>query len=81
MSGATATFSCHLWCQVIPQAENQLKILRQSNIHPTISTYAHVYGQKDYNVHPFVPIGMEKVVHDKSYLREKLLDTAEKEVF
>ena len=40
-----------------------------------------MYGQNDYSAHPFVPIGIEKLVHDKSYLREKLLDTAEKEVF
>ena len=27
--------------------------------------YAHVYGQHDYNAKPFVPIGMESLVHDK----------------
>ena len=42
VSGGAATFPQHLWCQAIPQAERQLMLLRQSNIHPTISTYAHV---------------------------------------
>ena len=46
-SGAAATFTRHLWCQAIPQAERQLVILHQSNIHPNISMYAHVYGQHD----------------------------------
>jgi hypothetical protein len=27
--------------------------------------YAHLYGQHNYNKHPFVPIGMEALVHDK----------------
>ncbi len=28
-----------------------------------MSAYAHLYGQHDYNKHPFVPIGMETLVH------------------
>jgi hypothetical protein len=35
-----------------------------------MSTYAHVYqGQHDYNKHPFVPIGMELLVHVKPHMR------------
>ena len=34
-------------------------------MNPKISAYAHVYGPHDYNVAPFVPIGMETLVHDK----------------
>ena len=30
LSGASAFFSEHLWCQVIPQADHQLLLLRQS---------------------------------------------------
>ena len=36
-----------------------------SNVNPKIYSYAHVYGQHDYNSEPFVPIGMEYLVHDK----------------
>ena len=32
---------------------------------PKISVYAHVYGSHDYNASPFVPIGMETLVHEK----------------
>ena len=31
LSGTTKSFLLHLWCQVIPQAEIQILILRQSN--------------------------------------------------
>jgi hypothetical protein len=32
-----------------------------------MSAYAHLYGQHDYNKHPFVPIGMEALIHDKPH--------------
>ena len=42
ISGTTATFPRHLWCQAIPQAERQLMLLRHTNTNPKIYTYAHV---------------------------------------
>ena len=65
LSGAASTFPLRLWCQVIPQTERQLLLLRQSNVNPKISSYAHLYGPHDYAALPFVPIGMETLVHDK----------------
>ena len=36
-----------------------------------MSAYAHVYqGQHDYNKHPFVPIGMELLVHIKPHKQQ-----------
>jgi hypothetical protein len=36
-----------------------------------MSAYAHVYqGQHDYNKHPFVPIGMELLVHVKPHKQQ-----------
>ena len=55
----------NLWCQAIPQAERQILLLRQSNVSPKISAYAHVYGPHNYDATPFVPIRMESLVHDK----------------
>ncbi len=55
----------HLLCQLLPQVKLQLLLLRQSRVNPNMSEYAHLYGQHDYNKHPFVPIGMEALVHDK----------------
>jgi hypothetical protein len=57
----------HLWCQLLPQVERQLLLLRQSQAHPNLSAYAHVYEHHDYNWHPFVPISMEALVHDKPH--------------
>ena len=37
---------------------------------PKISAYAHVYGAHNYNAAPFVPIGMESLVHDKPHRRK-----------
>ena len=65
LSGAASTFPLRLWCQVIPQTERQLLLLRQSNVNPKISSYAHLYGPHDYAALPVVPIGMETLVHDK----------------
>jgi hypothetical protein len=67
LSGCAPTFPLHLWCQLLPQVEQQLLLLRQSRLHPILSTYAHVYGHHDYNKHPFVPIGMEALVHNKPH--------------
>ena len=45
-------------------------LLRQTNVNPNVSTYAHVYGKHNYDIHPFVPIGMETLVHDKPHRRK-----------
>ncbi len=66
LSGCAPTFPLHLWCQLFPQVERQLLLLHQSWLHPNLSAYAHVYGHHDYNRHPFIPIGMVALVHDKN---------------
>jgi hypothetical protein len=67
LSGCAPTFPLHLWCQLHPQVEQQLLLLRQSQLHPNLSAYAHIYGHHDYNRHPFIPIGMEALIHDKPH--------------
>ena len=64
-SGTASTFPLHLWCQLLPQMEKQLHLLRQTNANPKVCTYTHLYGPHDYNAIPFVPIGIESMVHDK----------------
>ena len=44
MSGTAYSFPAYLWCKAIPQAEQQLLLLQQSNIKPKISAYTYVYG-------------------------------------
>ena len=65
MSGTAADLPVHICCLAIIQAERQLLLLRQSSVKPKFSAYAQIYGLHDYNAAPFVPIGMETLVHDK----------------
>ncbi len=67
LSGCAPTMLMHLWGQLLPQVELQLLLLRQSQVNPNMSAYAHLYGQHNYNKHPFVQIGMEALVHDKPH--------------
>ena len=68
LSGCAKSMPMHLWCQLLPQVERQLLLLWQSRVNPGMSAYAHVYqGQHDYSKHPFVPIGMEALVHEKPH--------------
>ena len=64
LSSAAPTFPLHLWCQVVPQAEKQLLLLRQSNVNKNISSHAHLYGNHEYSALPFVPIGVEAIIHE-----------------
>ena len=50
---------------MIPQAERQLLLLHQSKTNPKNSAYAHVYGPHNYDAPPFVPVGMETLIHNK----------------
>ena len=39
-------------------------------MNPQISAYTHVYGPQNYDAEPFVPIGMESLVHDNPRQRK-----------
>jgi hypothetical protein len=68
LSGCAKTMPMHLWCQLLPQVEWQLLLLRQSQVNPGMSAYAHVYqGQHNYSKYPSVTIGMESLVHIKPH--------------
>jgi hypothetical protein len=70
LSGCAKTMPMHLWCQLLPQVEQQILLLRQSQVNSGMLAYAHVYqGQHNYSKHPFVPIGMESLVHVKPHKR------------
>jgi hypothetical protein len=81
LSGCVPTFPLHLWCQLLPQVEQQLLLLQQSRLHPNLSTYAHIYGHHNYNKHPFVPIGLEALVHDKPHKHQTYAEHCKKAFF
>ena len=60
----------HLWDLVMPQAERQLLLPRQSNANPKISAYAYLYGPHNYNAKSFVPISTETLIHEKTSKRK-----------
>ncbi len=65
LSGADDRFLLYLWCHLIRPAELTVNLLRQSNVVPKISAYAHVHGQHDYMKHPFAPLRCAVMAHVK----------------
>jgi hypothetical protein len=61
LSGVDDRFPLSLWCYLVRPAE----LLRQSNVVPKISAYAHVHGQHDYMKRPFAPLGCSVMAHVK----------------
>jgi hypothetical protein len=58
-------FPLSLWCALLEQTELTVNLLRQSNMAPKISAFAHVHGQHNYMKKPFAPIGCAVQVHVK----------------
>jgi hypothetical protein len=66
LCGTDPDFPLHLWYHLIPQAEATLNILRQSRIHPKLSSHAHLNGPFDFNRTPLAPLGTTKAIaHEK----------------
>ena len=63
LCGTAENFPLHLWDRLLPQAELTLNMLRQSKLVPKVSSYAHLYGQHDYNAHPLGPLGCAVEAH------------------
>ena len=67
LCGAHNDFQMYLWCRILPQAEWKMNMLRQSNVAPNVSAYAHIHRQHDYMRHPWAPIGCPVQVHGPAY--------------
>ena len=65
LSSVDPTFPLRLWCQLIPQSEISLNLLRQSRLNPKLSAYAQLFGLFDYNATPLGPPGCKVVVFDR----------------
>ena len=65
LAGLPDDFPWSLWDRLLPQTETTLNLLRQSNATPTVSAYAHMYGNFDYNRMPLAPMGCPCHVHVK----------------
>jgi hypothetical protein len=50
------SFPLHLWDRLLPQAEHTLHMLWPAGMTLSVSAYAYLWGQHDYNVNPFAPL-------------------------
>ena len=65
LTGTASTSPMNLWGQLIPQTEKQISMFIKLRENPNKSAYVHLYGPHNYNVLPYVPIGMESLIHEK----------------
>ena len=56
-------FPLDLWDRLLPQTTLTLNLLRSSRIHPSLSAYASLYGNFDFNRTPLAPVGTKIVAH------------------
>ena len=63
LCGTDKDFPLYLWCDLLPQVEHTLNLLRPSGKLPTVSAYAYLHGQHDYDRHPFAPLGCKVEAH------------------
>ncbi len=65
LAGLPSSFPIRLWCELLPQAELTLNILRPSHARPQVSAHTYLYGQFDFDRTPLAPIGSEMQCHEK----------------
>jgi hypothetical protein len=70
LCGADKSFPLHLWDRLLGQAEHTLNMLRTSKMTPTVSAYAYLWGEHDYNANPFAPLGCKVEAHVTPGTRE-----------
>ena len=71
----------HIWDRFLPQIEMGLNMLRPSKLVPTISTWAHLHGQHDYNAYPLAPVGCAVEMHVQPEYRSLSSRSSHRNVF
>ena len=59
LCGLPNTCPLGLWCQLLPQIDMQVNLLRQSNTNPNVCAWTVLKGAHDFNRHPLAPLGIE----------------------
>jgi hypothetical protein len=70
LCGADKSFLLHLWDRLLGQAEHTLNMLRTSSMIPSVSAYAYLWGEHNYNENPFAPLGCKVEAHVTPNKRE-----------
>jgi hypothetical protein len=65
LSGVDNRFPLSLWCHLVQPVEFTINLLKQSNVAPKVSAYAHVHGQHNYMECLFAPLGCTVMAHVK----------------
>ena len=58
-SGLPETCPLSLWCQMLPQIDMYVNMLRQSNTNLNVCAWTQLYGVHDFNRHPLAPLSWE----------------------
>ena len=58
-------FPSREWDRLLPQANITINLLRQSRRNPSLSAYAALHGNYNFNATPMAPPGTKVVVHEK----------------
>jgi hypothetical protein len=64
------SFPLHLWDRLLPQAEHSLNILQPAGMTPSVSAYAYLWGQHNYNANPFALLRCKVEAHITPGVRE-----------
>jgi hypothetical protein len=65
LSSTNPHFPLHLWCRLVPQAEETLNMLCTSCLNPKLSAYNYLFGVHNFNAHPMAPPGIKVIAHEK----------------
>ncbi len=63
LCGEDKSFPLHLWDRLFGQAKHMLNMIRTSKMMPTVSAYAYLWGEHDYNANSFAPLGCKVEAH------------------
>jgi hypothetical protein len=60
LCGCDKSFPPYLWDRLLPQAEHTINMLRPSRMTPSMSVYAYLWGQHNYNANLVCTTGMQR---------------------
>jgi hypothetical protein len=63
LCGCDKSFSLHLWDRLLPEAKHTFNMLQLAGMTPSMSAYAYLWGQHDYNANPFALLGCKVEAH------------------
>ena len=75
LCGVAEDFPMNMWDHFIPQADLTCNILHQSNMVPTVSVQAYVFGPNDFNWMPLALMGYKVQIHKKRVRGEHVVST------